>query len=86
MVGVGRRLAYLRQRLGLTQQEAADRSGMELTQWQRLERGRTNPTLQTLFDAATALETSVSAIARPRVERASNPVRAGRPAKRPARE
>ena len=82
VLGVGRRIAQVRQRLGLTQQEAADRARMELTQWQRLERGRTNPTLQTMFEAAAALETSVAALARPRLERAPNPARPGRPTRR----
>lgn len=85
VLGVGRRIAYLRGRSGLTQQEAASRAGMELTQWQRLERGRTNPTLQTLFEAARALSTNVVALARPRKDVTENPARPGRPARRTSR-
>jgi len=49
----------MRSALGLTQEEAADRAGIDYKRWQRLESGSVNATLRTLLRVADALDTSV---------------------------
>jgi transcriptional regulator with XRE-family HTH domain len=43
----------------LTQEEAADRAGIDYKRWQRLESGTVNATLRTLLRVADALGTNV---------------------------
>ena len=58
----GRRIASTRSALGLTQEEAADRAGIDYKRWQRLESGAVNATLRTLLRVADALGTNVWAM------------------------
>ena len=52
---VGRNFARLRRARGLTQEEAAARSGFSQQYLSGLERGRRNPTVVTLLELAEAL-------------------------------
>jgi len=54
---IGRRLRAARVAADLTQSQAADRSGIDLKRWQRIEQGTVNATVQTLVRAANALGT-----------------------------
>lgn len=54
--GVGLRIKELRKRQNLTQLDLAARANMEESALQRVEAGRTNPTLKTLFKIVNALE------------------------------
>lgn len=58
----GRRVAATRRGLGLTQEEAADRAGIDYKRYQRLEAGTVNATLRTLLRIAEGLETNVWAM------------------------
>jgi transcriptional regulator with XRE-family HTH domain len=58
----GKKIAAVREGLGLTQEEAADRAGIDYKRWQRLESGSVNPTLRTLLRVAEALETNLWAM------------------------
>lgn len=53
---VGLRIKALRNERGLTQFDLAVNSDMEETALQRIEAGRTNPTLKTLLKIVNALE------------------------------
>lgn len=53
---IGRRVAELREEIGATQAELAERLGMDVANYQRIEHGRTNLTLRTLVRLAEALE------------------------------
>src|SRR4051794_19446966 len=53
--GLGERIAALREELGLTQEQVAERSGVRQSDISRIERGRANPTQATLEKIATAL-------------------------------
>ena len=55
----GKRIAAARETLGLTQEEAADRAGIDYKRWQRLEGGTVNATLRTLLRVAEGLEMNV---------------------------
>lgn len=55
---VAQRIAQLRERRELTQAEAAERLGIALRNWQRIEAGQ-NLTLQSLARIAQVLECSV---------------------------
>ena len=55
----GHRIAAARSALGLTQEDASDRSGIDYKRWQRLEAGQVNPTIKTLVRVAEALEIDV---------------------------
>jgi transcriptional regulator with XRE-family HTH domain len=52
---VGRNFARVRRRVGLTQEEVAERSGFSQQYISGLERGRRNPTVVTVFEIAQAL-------------------------------
>ena len=52
---VGRNAARLRAEAGLTQEQLADRSGFSQQYISDLERGKSNPTVVTLYELATAL-------------------------------
>jgi transcriptional regulator with XRE-family HTH domain len=55
-----------RTRIALSQQAVADSGGLEIVQYQRLERGEGNPTLRTLVRAATGLGIPLDALVKPR--------------------
>jgi transcriptional regulator with XRE-family HTH domain len=55
---IGRRLRTARAAADLTQAQAADRSGIDLKRWQRIEQGTVNATVQTLVRAANAVGTN----------------------------
>ncbi|WP_105565349.1 helix-turn-helix domain-containing protein [Microbacterium halophytorum] len=59
---VGRRIAAARTRAGVSARALAECADMDLTNYQRIERGRGNPTLSTLLQIATALEVDVGAL------------------------
>jgi len=48
-------LRFRRQRLGLTQQGAAERSGLRQNYYSKIEQGKTDPRFSTLQDIARAL-------------------------------
>jgi transcriptional regulator with XRE-family HTH domain len=77
LAGIGNRIAYLRRRAGLTQQDAADLAEIDLRQWGRLEAGKTNPTVKTLYAVARALQVDLQAVVKPRFGRSER--RRGRP-------
>lgn len=62
---VARNARSARLRLGITQEELAARSGFSQQYLSGLERGRRNPTVVTLFELATALETTPIALLSP---------------------
>ena len=45
---IGHRIRVVREAANLTQEEAANASGIDLRRWQRLEAGEANPTARTL--------------------------------------
>lgn len=55
---IGARVRGARVRAGLTQEQAAAASGIDVKRWQRLEQGDVNPTARTLARAAHALGTT----------------------------
>lgn len=55
---VGRNVRRIRQRIGLTQEQFADRSGFSQQYLSGLEQGRRNPTVVTLYELARALGVS----------------------------
>jgi transcriptional regulator with XRE-family HTH domain len=61
---VGRAIAALRKKSGLSQEELADRAGIHRTYVSQLERGLKSPTLQVLFALANSLNTKASKIVR----------------------
>ncbi|KKS11245.1 MAG: Transcriptional regulator, XRE family [Candidatus Daviesbacteria bacterium GW2011_GWB1_41_5] len=58
-VQVGRKIAFIRKRQKLSQEEAAERTGVHLTTLGRIERGETNPPLRTLHKIAKALKVHI---------------------------
>ena len=62
---VGRNFARLRREMGLTQEEVEARSGFSQQYISKLERGRRNPTVITLFELAQALGVSHVELVRP---------------------
>ncbi len=74
--GVGRRIAELRLRQKITQAEAAERLGVSVKYWQRLEAGSQNLSIVSLTRIATLLRsTPRDLLAPPR----SRQVKRGRP-------
>lgn len=59
-VEVGRRIAAIRTRATISARSLAECADMDLTNYQRIERGEGNPTLTTLIQIATALEVDVA--------------------------
>ncbi|HEX8365438.1 MAG TPA: helix-turn-helix transcriptional regulator [Allosphingosinicella sp.] len=55
---VGRNAARLRKEAGLTQEQLAERCGLSQQYLSKLESGRRNPTVVTLYELATALGVS----------------------------
>jgi transcriptional regulator with XRE-family HTH domain len=76
---LGLRVGELRRRLGITQVVAAQRLGMVLDNYIKIERGKRNVTLHTVVRLARALEVEVLELFVPSRER--NP-RPGRPRKK----
>jgi len=62
---VGRNAARLRKAAGLTQEQLAERSGFSQQYISRLEQGRRNPTVVTLYELAEALGVSHVELVRP---------------------
>lgn len=56
MAGFGRNLRAARERLGLTQEEVAQRSGVHATEVSRIEAGKRDPKVSTLERLAKAVE------------------------------
>ena len=52
-------VARMRERAGLTQQQAADAMGLDVKHLQKLEYGQLNPSLRTLVHVASAFGVSV---------------------------
>jgi len=71
---VGLRIAEARRARGWTQQDAADRLGMEVQSWQRIERG-TNLTIRSMVRIAAALGVATKDF----FEQPSSQRKAGRP-------
>jgi transcriptional regulator with XRE-family HTH domain len=53
---LGKNLRETRKRLGLTQEEIADRSGVQAGEISRIERGKRDPQVSTLEKLAAAVE------------------------------
>jgi transcriptional regulator with XRE-family HTH domain len=56
MAGFGSNLRAARERLGLTQEEVAQRSGVHATEVSRIEAGKRDPKVSTLLRLAKAVE------------------------------
>jgi len=56
---IGRRVRERRERLGLSQEQLSERAGLHWTYISGVERGRRNPSLNTLARLAKALEVSL---------------------------
>lgn len=56
MAGLGTNLRAARERLGLTQEEVAQRSGVHSTEVSRIEAGKRDPQVSTLERLAKAVE------------------------------
>ena len=57
---VGKRVRIIRRQKKLTQEEVASRAGIHVTTLGRIERGESNPPLQTLNRIAKVLGTTIS--------------------------
>lgn len=62
---VGRNALRLRAAAGLTQEQLAERTGFSQQYISKLEKGRRNPTIVTLFELATGLGASPVDLVRP---------------------
>ena len=56
---VGKQICTLRKQLKLTQASLASSAGMEESALQRIEAGRTNPTIKTLYKVSKALHIDI---------------------------
>ena len=56
---VGKQICILRKQLKLTQACLASSAGMEESSLQRIEAGRTNPTIKTLYKVSKALNVDI---------------------------
>ena len=56
MAGLGTNLREARERLGLTQEQVAERSGVHATEVSRIEGGKRDPQVSTVIRLAKALE------------------------------
>ena len=56
---VGKQIYTLRKKLKLTQASLASSAGMEESALQRIEAGRTNPTIKTLYKVSKALNVDI---------------------------
>ena len=57
---VGKQICTLRKQLKLTQASLASNAGMEESALQRIEAGRTNPTINTLYKVSKALNVDIN--------------------------
>lgn len=80
--GVGSRIYFLREKVGLTQQEASARAGLDIRLWQRLEAGEANSTLLVFHDVARVLGVEVHQVTRPYAGKPVARRGPGRPPKR----
>jgi transcriptional regulator with XRE-family HTH domain len=62
---VGRNAARLRKEAGLTQEQLAERCGLSQQYLSKLEQGRRNPTVVTLYEIAQGLGVSHLELVRP---------------------
>ena len=62
---VGRNVRKIRLRVGLTQEEFAERSGFSQQYISGLEKGRRNPTIVTIYELAKALGVTHMDLVRP---------------------
>jgi transcriptional regulator with XRE-family HTH domain len=60
MAGLGTNLREARERLGLTQEQVAERCGVHATEVSRIEGGKRDPRISTLIRLANALEVKPS--------------------------
>ena len=56
---IGKQIYTLRKKLKLTQASLASSAGMEESALQRIEAGRTNPTIKTLYKVSKALNVDI---------------------------
>lgn len=59
---VGRNIKALRLRLGLSQEEIAQDAQITTSHWGSIERGSSNPTLETLVSVADALHVDITCL------------------------
>ena len=59
---IGKRIKSRRQKLNITQEKLADRVGISVVYLSKIENGRVYPTLETLSNICTELDTEISAI------------------------
>lgn len=78
----GQRVRKRRERLGLSQQQLAERADLDTTYISGIERGRRNPGLNALAQLAKALNLSLSTLVGHLREPVPHEVRRGRPRKR----
>lgn len=63
-VALGKKIRARRQKLGITQEELADRAGVHPTYLSAIERGERNPALENLYAIATALDVTLAELFR----------------------
>ena len=56
LIAVGNRLREVRKEKGLTQEDVAHKAGVAVSQVGRIERGKLNPSISTIFVIALAME------------------------------
>ncbi|WP_321289374.1 helix-turn-helix transcriptional regulator [uncultured Sunxiuqinia sp.] len=59
-IKIGERIRFLREQKGISQQNMAAICNFEKANLSRIEAGRTNPTISTLYKISQALETTIS--------------------------
>lgn len=59
---VGKQIRLLRKRVKMTQSVLASKANMEESALQRIEAGRTNPTIKTLFKISNALNVELKVL------------------------
>lgn len=59
---IGKRIKSRRQKLNITQEKLADHVGISVVYLSKIENGRVYPTLETLSNICTELDTEISAI------------------------
>ncbi|HSS42327.1 MAG TPA: helix-turn-helix transcriptional regulator [Solirubrobacterales bacterium] len=67
MGDLGRNLRAARERLGLTQEQVSERSGVQAGEVSRIERGKRDPKVSTLEKLAAAVEAEPGDLLRPPV-------------------
>ncbi|MGQ0827512.1 MAG: helix-turn-helix domain-containing protein [Bacteroidota bacterium] len=56
LIAVGNRLRDVRKKKGLTQEDVAHKAGVAVSQVGRIERGKLNPSISTMFVIALAMD------------------------------